>query len=258
MSMTSPASPSGAPPAPAVFAPIVHHVLAAPKEGNSDEQYEDGHAVSSLDGEHFTVALSDGASSAIFAREWAALLSGAWVENGFPLSDADAGATVARLAQTWLAQVQDRATSWHAQEKLQSGSAATLLVVTWDRTAHTWSASALGDVCVFLVRKNRLRFAFPLTKSTKFDDRPTLVSTRMGSQLSLPATVRYTEAYEDGDRFLLMTDALSQWFLSEYEAKRKPWNQLPTDEVAFTALLKTERDAGRLKNDDVTLLEVTL
>ena len=68
------------------------------------------------------------------------------------------------MGRTWRAQVEHRATSWYAQEKLPHGSSAALLVVTWDLAARTWEARAVGDVCVFLVRGNKLRYAFPLTK----------------------------------------------------------------------------------------------
>jgi hypothetical protein len=234
--------------------------LTAPKEGNSDGQYEDAWAVSPEDGggDRLTVAVADGASSAVFAREWAMMLARNFAVTGFPAADADAAQAVRALGREWRALVGGKATTWHAQEKMEHGSSATLLVVTWDRNAKTWSSCSVGDVCVFLVRRNKLRFAFPLTKSAKFSDRPTLLTTEIGVRQPMPPVTRYVEKYEDGDRFLLMTDALSQHFLAEFEAKRKPWNDLPETPDALTAYLKARRDSGALHNDDVTLIDLTV
>jgi len=232
--------------------------LSAPKEGNSEAQYEDAFAHTPLDGETFTVAVADGASAAGFAREWACLLVRAFTDGELPAGDAEAAEAVAALGRDWRESVGGRATSWHAQEKLESGSAATLLVVTWDRAKGTWSARSVGDVCVFLVRGKRLRYAFPLTKARKFDDRPALVSTEVGARSPMPDLVRYVERFEEGDRFLLMNDALAAYFLTEFDAKRRPWNDLPETPEALGPWLKVRRDAGRIKNDDVTLVDVTV
>jgi serine/threonine protein phosphatase PrpC len=249
-------APSGEPPA---APPVALRALTAPKEGNSDEQYEDAYACSPPDGDpaRYTVAVADGASSAAFAREWAGLLASTFAE-GFPESDETAFATVAELGRQWRVEAEPRATTWWAQEKLPNGSSATLLVVTWDRENLLWYAASVGDVCAFLVRGNKLRFAFPVTRANKFSDRPALLTTHIGNGATPPLVVRYVEKYEPGDRFLLMTDALSQWFLAEYEARRKPWNDLPDSPDAFPAWLKSRRDSGALKNDDVTVVDVTL
>lgn len=239
--------------------PISLHALYAPKEGNTEEQYEDAFAHSPLeDPATLTVVVADGASSAVFAREWATLLATTFAANPFPATDAEMAKVIGALGKDWRADVEKKATTWWAQEKLPNGSSATLLVVTWNRETLTWEARSIGDVCIFLIRNNRLRFAFPLTKSTKFDDRPALVSTEVGKREKLPKVTRYVEKYEEGDRFLMMTDALSAFFLTEFETKRKPWNDLPDSLEKLLPWLKTHRDSGSLKNDDVTLVDVRL
>jgi hypothetical protein len=233
-------------------------VLHAPKEGNQDDQYEDAVAHTALDAAaaELTVALSDGASSAVYAREWANLLVGRFA-NGepYPAADKDVATVVAELGKQWREQAEGKSTSWWAQEKVPSGSAATLLVVTWDREKSSWKARVVGDVCLFVIRADKLKYAFPITKSNRFDDRPSLLSTKAGKPFKV---TRFETTYEAGDRFLLMTDALSAWFLAEYEAKRKPWNDLPADNAALAAWLKSLRDNSRIKNDDVTLVDLVL
>ena len=191
-----------------------------PKEGNQSDQYEDAWAHSALDGPHSTIAVADGASSAVFARQWANLLVLKCAGDGLPTGDAEAAQTIAELGKLWRVSVENKATSWHAQEKLLNGSHATLLIVTFDREKRTWMARARGDVCVFLVRNNKLRFGFPVTKSAQFGDRPDLIGTEEGQGTAnkpAPSWKRMEAAFEPGDKFYFATDAVAAWFLHEWE-----------------------------------------
>jgi hypothetical protein len=70
------------------------------------------------------------------------------------------------------------------------------------------------------------------------------------------------------DRLWLMTDALAQWFLLQAESGGKPW--LATEPLvqpaaedalvqqAFAAWIEGLRAARQLRNDDVTLLAISL
>jgi hypothetical protein len=238
--------------------------LYAPKEGSSDAQYEDAWAASEA-GEasglvtaspNLTVAVSDGASAAVFARDWARRLTAAFTtgEVGADATEAQIGEIAAREGGLWRVEAEKKATSWHAQEKLENGSAATLLVMTLSSDERRWDAFAVGDVCLFVVRGGKLKYTFPVTKSTGFDDRPALLSTE--ARATLPPVKRFGNVIEAGDRYLLMTDALAAWFLTDFENKRLPWQTLPSDPDAFTAFVQKERDAAKMKNDDATMIEI--
>lgn len=239
-------------------------VLHAPKEGNSEAEYEDAFAVVEPDAAappetRLTVAVADGASSAVFARQWAHLLVNAFAAAP-PEADDEAAvqARIAHLGQEWRGQVAGVGKlPWYAEEKLPHGSHAALLVVTWEWTAGKprCRAQAVGDACLFVVRNDGLHNGFPVTKSAAFDDRPALISTEGASG---PTFARFEAPVEAGDRFFLMTDALAAWFLAEREAGRKPWNALPPDNAALAPWLQTLRDTRAIKNDDVTLIEVGL
>ena len=91
--------------------------IYAPKEGNTEAQYEDAWAASPLDAPVFTIAVADGASSAGFARDWAEILTRTFAAaNQFPESDAEAAALIAALGKNWRVTATEKATSWHAQE----------------------------------------------------------------------------------------------------------------------------------------------
>lgn len=240
-------------------ASLTLRALWAPKEGNSEAEYEDAFAPTGLPTplpNVVRVALADGASSSIFAREWAGLLAEAFA--ALPFVAAETGKRLALLGQLWRRRVASDDLPWYAQEKLAGGSHATLLVVAWDRTRDRWLAHAVGDACLFVIRENRLRHAFPVTRSQNFDNHPDLLGTEGGAgRQAAPPFREARGVYRQGDRFLLMTDALAAWFLAEYEAGRRPWNALPTETPAFREWLRARRSDGTLRNDDVTLLEVT-
>lgn len=223
--------------------------LTAPKEGNSEAQYEDAYALS--DG---AVAVCDGASAAIYARQWAGLLAESFARAPLPETDAILWERVAFLGEAWRNEVGGGggAKSWWAEEKLPQGSAASLLILEWDDSR--WSALSIGDVCCFVVAENRLRTAFPLTKSRLFNDRPGLVTTTPPADKLRPKVVRYDEAIVAGSRIFVGTDAISHWFLTQFEKKRRPWEQLPEPD-AFSAWVAEQRERGGLNNDDTTLLE---
>jgi hypothetical protein len=241
--------------------------LCAPKEGSTEDQYEDAWAISDAGdastvvstAPSLTVALSDGASSAVFAKDWARRLSAAFVAldgNVALAPESQLVDVVAGEALGWREEAEARATSWHAQEKLLSGSAATLLVATLDNAACRWDAFAIGDVCLFVIRGGKLKYAFPVTRANAFDDRPALLSTE--ARAAFPVVKRYGNSIEPGDRFLLMTDALSMWFLKTFEQRREPWALLPSEASVFAEWLQAERHSGAMKNDDVTLVDVTI
>lgn len=231
-------------------------VLHAPKEGNTEEQYEDAYAHTPVDESAcLTVALADGASSAFFAREWANLLTTTFATpDGLPATDAEAFAQIATLGKTWNEKVSGRAIKWYDQEKLASGSSAALLVVRFDSDAKRLKATCVGDACLFIVRGDKLRYGFPVTKSRAFTDRPDLLTT--SEPVKPPKIVRWEAPMEPGDRYFLLTDALAAWFLTRHESRNKAWDELPQSEAVLAKWLKERRDKATLKNDDVTLIEI--
>jgi hypothetical protein len=59
-----------------------------------------------------------------------------------------------------------------------------------------------------------------------------------------------------------MTDALSRWFLARAEAGQKPWNDLEAlleqEDERFADWVEGQRAARKLRNDDTTLVAVSL
>ena len=128
---------------------------------------------------------------------------------------------------------------------------------------------AVGDSCLFQVRRGEMIRAFPIMRAADFSNAPWLVGSRT-SPIEVP-NKNGLQQWGDclsGDRFWLMTDALAQWFLLEAESGGKPWQALEqlayaaadgfSAQQAFAAWIEGLRTARQLRNDDVTLLAISL
>jgi hypothetical protein len=151
---------------------------------------------------------------------------------------------------------------WDVEAKFQEGAFATLLGLTVGRGRDSrllWRAQAVGDSCLLQTREDRLYRAFPVKRSADFDNRPALLASRPPPLYS-PRCRRFRArgSWRPGNIFLLMTDALAQWFLKEIESGSDPWANLKAAESpeAFAALVVELRAAGRLHKDDSTLVRI--
>jgi hypothetical protein len=231
--------------------------LQLPKEGNSEVEYEDAFAVN-LELGRFAIA--DGASESIFAGEWSRLLTQAFVESPMPQLDWDVW--LPPLRAQWFAQTLQAEQSWYAQEKVDIGAFATFLgfelTERIDR-GQKWRAVAVGDSCLFQVRRGRMISSFPIYESSEFSTRPALVGSRPQSPSVSGLERTAIGMLMPGDMLFLTTDAMGQWFLSECEASRRPWVPLmQMDPDIFSLWVGEERTQKRLKNDDLTVVMMEL
>jgi hypothetical protein len=243
---------------PPADAPPRWHAFRLAKAGHAAEEYED--AFAAADGRF---AVADGASEASFAADWARLLAEGFVAaDGKPWQGLD---WLPPLRQRWAAAVDGRALPWYAESKRDAGAYATLLGLVLQPAEGdkpgTWRALAVGDSCLFHTRGGRVLAAFPLESSTAFGTQPALLGSRAGG--AEPQGEQAHGRYRAGDRFLLMTDALAQWFLAQDEQGASPAEGVAEllaaadPEATFAAWVGGRRGHG-LRNDDVTLLIVDL
>ncbi len=251
-----------------------------PRQGYDLDECQDALAV---DAERGRFAIADGAAESPHAALWAQLLVEEFVRQNDPLP---------RWAN-WLPSLQDRWLSairspysaflasrsssedggqrsadvpWYLEPGLTQGAFATFLGLVFED--NSWYALAVGDSCLFQVRRGELIRTFPILRAADFSNAPWLVGSRT-SPIEVPhknGLQQYGEC-QPGDRFWLMTDALAQWFLLQSEAGAKPWLSLEPliypgssdDEAqhAFAAWIEGLRNERRLRNDDVTLVAIS-
>ena len=241
-----------------------------PKAGNSPEEYEDASRVvypqriGASGRRTARVAVADGASESAFAREWANVLSDAFVSRPPDIRGLTQDSMCDWLAsaqEKWCAAVPWDLIPWHGEAKARAGAFATLVGLTVGLREGSsrrlyWRAVAVGDSCLFVVRDDSLLLSFPLEDAAQFDNSPALVC-------SNPDRVR--EPWEDvhrtggesvtGDSFILASDALACWFLDRSAEGEKPWKTLlALDASGWADWVEEQRRAGFMRNDDTTLV----
>ena len=232
-------------------------VHCVPKQGNSEDEYEDAWAADPAVGRF---AVADGASETSFAGRWAQLLTEAYLAAPRPPDPAE---WLPDARRRWSAEVMGLELPWYAEMKREQGAFATLLGVkvrppAADRHA-TWRAVGVGDSCLIRVRRNGQMRSFPLRKSSDFGNQPTLVGSR---DVPTMTPEQASGSLLPGDRLYLMTDALAQWFMQKREGGGRPWEDAmtvlsaPEPDEAFAGWMNELRDREELRNDDVTLLAI--
>jgi Protein phosphatase 2C len=242
--------------------------LWLPKAGNQPHEYEDAvwparsttRKVRTL-----RCAVADGATEASFSGLWAAMLvrafgrgrirAGRFVDALVPLQSA------------WWSEVSRKPLPWYAEEKLRSGAFSSLLGLTLTEPggdgAVSWTAVAVGDSCLFVVRAGELITSFPIQSSDCFDNSPYLISSSPVHNGALGAVLRRDSGrIQTGDSLYLLTDALACWFLAGCERGDHPWVTLERlsggSRESFAEWVAGERRKLRIHNDDVTMLHVRL
>ncbi|WP_454740224.1 hypothetical protein [Cupriavidus necator] len=239
-----------------------------PKRGSSEEEYQDAFAPRERLDEYRCepvqrFAVSDGASEAIYSGRWAQILTQAWCEGRLELSE---GRTedMAILGETWRQSIGDSELPWWAEEKIRSGSFATLVGLELHEgpCGSAWSCTAVGDSCWLLIRENQVMALGPLQKSADFSNNPYLLASNPSLMANLPTAVTTTSGIlEKGDEFFLMSDAIAHWVVGKIEGQVLfnewfPFFDARDSEEAFKDWVGTLRDSGEMRNDDITLMSV--
>lgn len=197
-------------------------------------------------------AVADGASASFMAREWAATLTSAFIDDPVDARDEHA-------LEDWLAVVResfhldgDVDAPYYVRAAAQRGSHSTILCVRFvaDQGAVRWKAWAVGDTVLLHVRGGRLVTAFPIDNPDEFGYSPDLVSSA-GNRAIPDGLVRAYGSAEPGDILMGATDALAAWTLEHDERAIAVLSEMTAE--AFPEFVRTARAAG-LVDDDVTLL----
>lgn len=235
------------------------------KGGNAPDEYED--AFWPVDGEFdlptYRCAIADGATETSFSAMWSRLVVRAYARGQFEPRRFTRSLTA--LQQQWRLEVGARPLPWYAEEKLSYGAFCAFLGLTIRQQdgGLVWQALAVGDCCLFQVRGGDLVASFPFDDPAAFGSRPHLLPSRPGRTADLSDhLIRASGWTERGDTFLLMSDALSVWFLGACAAGQTPCLVLQRlmneDGCRFGEWVNELRAARLLRNDDVTVSAVSI
>ncbi|MCA1620978.1 MAG: protein phosphatase 2C domain-containing protein [Acidobacteria bacterium] len=235
-----------------------------PKEGSTAEECEDALA---FDAGALRFAVADGATEAFDARRWAERLALEWVGAvRAPLTAREFGAWLGEQAAWLHASWEGRTLSWYAEEKRRAGSFAAFAGLRLEAAKGRvgWRALALGDSCLVQRRGGETVAALPLSNHEEFGSTPPLAPS--SESLRAAALSRLVEAEgraEPGDTFLLATDALSAWYFEALARRPEAAEEFDSllaasDNESLAALVRRERAALRMRDDDVAALRIRL
>jgi len=247
--------------------PLWVRLVRVPRAGADETQ-----DAADFDLDRLRFAVADGATESWNAGPWARLLVEGYVEQDDPVP---AWSTwLPLLRDVWQIRTDDELAAtqgkldWFLEERYQLGAYATFLGLflrpDHDGLGYSWLALAVGDSCLFQVRDDALVAAFPVERSADFTSVPWLIGSRGGDDVPTAHGLSLAGRLVPGDRLWLMTDALACWFLAAAERDDSPWRRLQAlldgDEPvrAFEEWLDERRAAGEIRNDDTTLLAITV
>lgn len=242
----------------------------APKLGNKDSEYEDAYCprreLISQEDSSFHFAVADGATETSFSGLWAKQLVRAFSKGMSDGPRIQQG--IGALRDKWQKIVSRRPLPWYAEEKVRSGAFAALAGLILEdangmKRQGTWRGIAVGDSCIFHLRRKRVLLSFPITKSEDFNNSPRLLSSRRPENQRERAKIGMTSGlWQEEDTFYLMTDAIACWFMKRAESDNVPARELADltggDGSSFRLWLKELREESDLRNDDVTILRVEI
>jgi hypothetical protein len=246
----------------------------AAKDGNAAIEYEDAFfpGSGSYDICGVRCAVCDGATEAAFSGSWARHVArsfgaaklhlAAHEEIGTIEESVEEFLTLAR--EEWIGTIDRSSLPWYAEEQLGRGAFTTLVGMQFIAPSNggtgLWTSVAVGDSCLFQVRQGNLWSRFPLTQSDQFNTSPYLISSNKHPGGDLAGHLRYTSNdLEFSDTFYLMTDAISCWFLKQFEIGGIPWELLDPvleGKESLESLLDQLRRDQEIRNDDVTIMRI--
>jgi hypothetical protein len=253
------------------------NIFHTQKNGNSEDEYEDAYQPA-INGEYeahkFFAAMADGASEGFLSGQWADILVREYCNDQSHKSNLTnfVEETEAKWDEFLEAYIKkrgedNRPIQWYEEPGLENGAFSTLIGLSifdglYDGE-RTWTATAIGDTCLFQIRQTELICCFPIQNAESFNSWPALISSNPIHNINLIEKSKSIEgSWEDNDQFFIMSDAISAWFLREHENNHQPslWMQelLMASNDEFVDWIAELREKNEIRNDDVTFMSLTL
>jgi hypothetical protein len=233
--------------------------LLLPKSDHDASECEDAIA---FDLHTARFAVTDGATEAFHAQQWARNLADRWVRNEATLTLEEFRQWVAKEGRELHDSWSGLTLSWYSEEKARSGSFAAFVGVELDLKSSTpsWQAIALGDACLLHCRRGSLLKSFPLSRSESFNSTPILVASNSAlHETTMSSAMVDSGVFENSDVLLLASDAAASWCLQRFENGDFDADFLTgKDDEELRRFFDGERQAGRIRNDDLAIVQIEI
>ena len=206
-------------------------------------------------------AISDGVSISFFSEIWSKILTHRYVENSTPLD----GNFLTQCQKEWqkniIEIIKQPDVKWFVKAKYNKKefAAATFIGLQLLEEEQKWTVQSIGDSFLFFIPKDCSDFdkitTYPNEKGFVFDNYPNYLAS-IGNNHRGKRHISTKKNLEEGT-FILMTDAIAEWFVKELkEDVQGAVNLLSNIESQehFLQIVQEKRLDDSLKNDDTTIL----
>jgi serine/threonine protein phosphatase PrpC len=199
-----------------------HRTYWLPKDVQDPNAYEDA---SHVDPARGVAAICDGVASTLFSGKWASILAQAVVAERPSVSDREQlEAWLKKYREVWSASVDESSLAWHQKPKMLEGAASTLLWIEFSSEGAAGKVAkplrlrcyAIGDCCLFHIRKGQVLQSFPMQESAAFEANPQVIRSVFKREDAVAFQAMETQC-KPGDLVLLCTDAVAAWTMKQLE-----------------------------------------
>lgn len=236
---------------------LQYSTFIMPHIGDMYSQCADRFAIS-RDGHHFAIA--DGVGASFFPAIWAEIVSKDFVQHNESFIDGNVLIDEARLIDEWNDKVKVATANLSDKEKFLvemakdrcDFAACTFVGLTIDK--DKWHCQALGDSYLFILNDEyEIIESVASQQGQDFDNFPEYFASYHGKNNG--SVLVKSGDVSNISYFVLLTDAISDWFIKADSNKRKALVELQ-DPRDFQSFIEAERANNALKDDDTTAVVI--
>lgn len=207
-------------------------------------------------------AIADGVGNSLFPGEWATILCEDYISHPSIFSSESKLEHEEELISKWEQLRDERVSNLTEDERfiyemgLDKADFAACTFVGLALDNHGWKCIAIGDSYLFVIDKeyNIIKKVASMI-GRDFDNFPEYFASKNGHNNG--KIVKDSGSYENVEFLVLMTDALSDWFIEANNKDRKELLSIRTHED-FANFANKERKQMFLKDDDTTMVVLQL
>ena len=203
-------------------------------------------------------AIADGVGNSLFPGDWASLLCNDFKDHPALFTDNSHLVREASLIAKWENLRNLRTENLTDNERfiyetgLDKADFAASTFVGLSLYEDHWSCEAIGDSYLFLVDSSyNIIKKIASMDGREFGNYPEYFGSKIGRNNG--SVIKQIGTYEDVLFFVLMTDALSDWFIETTQEKRARLLGI-NSHSDFEAIINRERELQALKDDDTTIV----
>lgn len=201
-------------------------------------------------------AIADGVGESLFPYDWAELVCKDFIANPNLFCEDNKLVRESQLIKAWNQKRDERTANLTETELflfemgLEKADFAACTFVGLSIDKKQWQSLALGDSYLFILDKNlEIIESVASQKGEEFSNFPEYFASQ--AEKNHGKTIKVCGDINKASYFVLLTDAISDWFIKVDTDKRKELLAV-SDMPSFHSLVNKERENGNMKDDDTT------